>query len=48
MTKRMTQNVQLVTQIQFSDSRLTKGMFTITEYSIYGQNSVKRVRTNES
>ena len=40
----MAQNMQLVTQIQFSDSGLTKVMFTIMEYSIYGQNSVKRMR----
>ena len=33
--------MQLVTQIQFSVSMLAKGMFTVTEYSIYGQNSEK-------
>ena len=34
--------MQLVTKIQFSVSMLAKGMFTIMEYSIYGQNSEKK------
>ena len=37
----MTEIIQLATQIQFSESTFTTGMFIITEYSIYGQNSVK-------
>ena len=33
--------MQLVTQVQFSVSMLVKEMFTITEYSNYGQISEK-------
>ena len=33
----MTEIMQLVTQIEFSGSRLIEGMFSITEYSIYGR-----------
>ena len=39
----MTEVMQLVNQIQFFVSALAKKMFTITEYSIYGQNSEKRM-----
>ena len=39
----MTNVMQLVTQIQFSVSMLVKEMFTITEYSDYGQISEKRM-----
>ena len=35
--------MQVVTQIQFSISRLAEGMFTIMEYSIYGQNTEKQM-----
>ena len=42
----MTKIMQLVAQIEFSESGLTMEMFImfiITEYSIYGQDSVKQM-----
>ena len=39
----MTKIMQLVTQIQAPVSMLAKGMFTLTEYSIYGPNSEKQM-----